>query len=56
MHPIRIGIPLVLIAIFVVYILHLVLSKKDSKTIKKVLYPGLFFIAIWVVIFLFIQR
>lgn len=51
MHAIRIGIPIVFIAIFVVSLLYLVLSKKDPKTIKKVLYPGLFFIAVWAIIY-----
>lgn len=56
MHPIRLGIPLVVIAIFLVYILYLVLTKKDSKTITRVLYPGLFFIAVWAVIFFLILK
>lgn len=56
MNPIRLGIPLVLIALFIVYILYLVISKKDAATIKKVAYPGLFFMAVWVVIFFFVLR
>lgn len=56
MHPIRIIIPLVFIALFLVYIVYLILSKKDVKTIQKVLYPGLFFIAVWAVIFFLILK
>jgi len=56
MHPIRIGIPLVLIAVFIFYVFYLVIIKKDSKKTKSVLYPGLFFIAIWAIVFFLILR
>lgn len=56
MHPIRIGIPLVIIAIFIVYLVYMVVTKKDQKAIKKVLYPGLFFIGVWALIFFLLLK
>lgn len=56
MHPLRLGIPILLIALFVVYVLYLALSKKDARTIKRVLYPGLFFISVWIVIYFFVLK
>lgn len=44
-------IPIGLIAIFIVYVLYLLLIERDTKKLKSILYPGLFFIAIWVVIY-----
>jgi hypothetical protein len=49
-------IPIGLIAIFIAYILYLLFIKKDVNKLKAVLYPGLFFIAIWVVIYYFLLR
>ncbi len=49
-------IPIGLIAVFIVYVLYLLFFKKDMKRLKAVLYPGLFFIAIWVVIYYFILK
>lgn len=49
-------IPIGLIAIFIVYVLYLLLIKKDIKKLKSILYPGLFFIAIWVVIYYFLLK
>lgn len=49
-------IPIGLIAVFIVYVLYLLFFKKDMKRLKTVLYPGLFFIAIWVVIYYFILK
>lgn len=37
--------------LLVFYILYLFLIKKDAQKAKSVLYPGLFFIAIWVVLY-----
>ncbi len=49
-------IPIVLIAIFLAYILYLFPFKKDAKKAKAVLYPGLFFIAIWIGIYYFLLK
>ena len=49
-------IPIGLIAIFIVYVLYLLLIKKDIKKLKSNLNPGLFFIAIWVVIYYFLLK
>ncbi len=43
--------PIAFKSIFIVYVLYLLVIKKDMKKIKTVLYPALFFIAIWVVIY-----
>ncbi|MCC7524981.1 MAG: hypothetical protein IT250_09170 [Chitinophagaceae bacterium] len=40
-----------LTVVFVVYLLYLLLVKKDKKTVKDFLYPGLFFIAVWTVVY-----
>ena len=48
-------IPIVLIAVFAVVILYL-LIKKDMKKVQSVLYPGLFFIGIWILIYYFLLR
>ncbi len=44
-------IPIGLIAIFIVYVLYLLLIKKDMKRFRIVLFPGVFFIVIWAVIY-----
>ena len=49
-------IPIGLIAIYIVYVMYLLLVKKDTKKIKSILYPGLFFIAIWGVIYFFLLK
>ena len=49
-------IPLGLIAIFAVYILYLVFIRKDWKKAQTLLYPGIFFIAVWAVIYYFMLR
>jgi len=48
--------PIGLIAIFIVYVLYLLLIKKDIKTLKSILYPGLSFVAIWGVIYYFLLK
>jgi FtsH-binding integral membrane protein len=45
-----------LIAVFAVVILYLLIIKKDMKKVKSVLYPGLFFIGIWILIYYFLLR
>lgn len=49
-------IPIGLIAIFIVYVLYLLIIKKDIKKLKTVLYPGVSFIAIWAVIYYFLLK
>ncbi len=49
-------IPIGLIAIFIVYVLYLLFIKKDTKKVKTVLFPGLFFIVIWGVIYYFLLK
>lgn len=49
-------IPIGLIAIYIVYVLYLLLVKKDIIKIKSILYPGLFFVAIWAVIYFFLLK
>jgi len=44
-------IPIGLVAVLIVYILYLLLYKKDIKKVKSVLYPSLVFIAIWAVMY-----
>ena len=49
-------IPIGLIAVFIVYILYLLFIKKDMKKLKIALYPGLFFIAVWAVVYYFLLK
>jgi hypothetical protein len=49
-------IPLILIPIFIGYVLYLLLVKKDTKKFRSVIVPGLFFIALWVVIYYFLLK
>lgn len=49
-------IPLGLVAVFVGYILYLLFIKKDRKQVKAVIGPGLFFIAVWVLIYYFLLK
>jgi hypothetical protein len=49
-------IPIGLIAVFIIYVLYLLLVKKDMKKLKIALYPGLFFITIWAVIYYFLLK
>lgn len=49
-------IPIGLITIFIVYVLYLLIFKKDIKKINSILYPGLFFVAIWGVIYFFLLK
>ncbi len=47
-------IPIGLIAIFIFYVLYLILFKKEKKQVKAVLPFGLVFIAVWAVIYYFL--
>ena len=49
-------VPIGLIAIFIVYVLYLLLIKKDIKMLKSILYQGLPFVAIWGIIYYFLLR
>jgi FtsH-binding integral membrane protein len=49
-------IPIGLIAVFIVYMLYLLVIKKDMKKLKIALYPGLFFIIVWAVIYYFLLK
>jgi len=44
-------IPIGLIIVFIVYVLYLLIIKKDMKRLKILLFPGLLFIAIWALIY-----
>lgn len=48
----RLIIPFFMIIVFLLYVLYLALIKKElKKNLYSVLYPGLFFIAVWGVIY-----
>ncbi|MBP7514446.1 MAG: hypothetical protein KA791_07855 [Flavobacteriales bacterium] len=51
----RLYIPLGLIAVFVGYVLYLLILKKDRKHLKAFLHPGLLFIGIWVVLYYWLR-
>ena len=51
----RLIIPFVMIILFMLYVLYLAFIKKDLKNnLSTVLYPGLFFMAIWGLIYYFL--
>ena len=48
----RLIIPIIMIVLFLLYVLYLAFVKKDlRKNLTTVLYPGLFFMTIWGVIY-----
>jgi len=49
-------IPIVLVTLFFFYIFYLLLIKKDIKKLKTIVFPGLFFITIWAVIYYFLLK
>ena len=49
-------IPIGLAAIFIIYVLYLLIIRKDIKKLNTVLYPGLFFIAIWAIMYYFFLK
>lgn len=53
----RLYLPFVLAFLFLLYVLYLALIKKElRKNLFTVLYPGLFFILVWGVIYYFVMR
>lgn len=56
MHPLRLVIPLVIIGLFILYVLYIALIKKDIKSNLKYIYPGLFFVAIWGVLYFLLLK
>lgn len=49
-------IPIGLIILFIGYVLYLLIVKKDRKRLKRILFPGLFFIGIWAVFYYILLR
>ena len=49
-------IPIGLIAVFIITLLYLLIFKKDMKKFRMVLFPGLFFIAIWAAIYFYLLK
>ncbi len=48
----RIFMPIVFIVLFVLYVLYLAVIKKELKqNLSKVVYPGLFFIVVWALLY-----
>jgi len=53
----RIFLPLILIAIFVFYLLYLAFIKKNLKSnLTQIVYPGLFFIAAWGILYVLLLK
>jgi len=53
----RLIIPIVLFAAFVLYVAYLAFIKKTAKQhLHTVIYPGLFFFGVWAMIFYFIFK
>ena len=49
-------IPIGLLAVFIITLVYFLILRKDMKRFKMVLYPGLFFMTIWVVIYYFMLK
>lgn len=56
MGPLRIYIPLALIALFILWALYRLLIKKDLRNNMPTVYTGLFFIAVWAAIYFFLMK
>lgn len=52
----NIFIPIGLVTAFLIYVIYLLLYKKDRKKLKRVFYPGLFFIAVCMIIYFLMTR
>lgn len=53
LHPF---IPIGLLVLLVIYVLYLMLVKKDPRRLKAVLFPSLFFIVAWAVLYFVLLR
>lgn len=49
-------VPILLTVVFIGYILYLLIIKKDRTKLRAVLFPGLFFILIWIAFYYFLLR
>ena len=49
-------IPIGLLAVFIFTLIYFLLIKKDAKKFQMVLYPGVFFATVWVVIYYFMLK
>ncbi|MBF6640794.1 hypothetical protein IVB69_04835 [Flavobacterium sp. J49] len=48
----RIFMPIVFVILFILYVLYLAIIKKELKqNLSKVVYPGLFFIVVWALLY-----
>lgn len=45
-----------LIAVFIIYVVYLAFVKKDLGKLKSAIFPGLFFLAIWAIIYYFLLK
>lgn len=48
--------PALLAGVFAGYLAYLFFWKKDPATLKAVLYPGLFFVSIWALLYYFVLK
>lgn len=49
--------PIVFIFLFLLYVLYLAIVKKELKqNLDKVVYPGLFFMVVWAVLYYFLLQ
>lgn len=49
-------IPILLTVVLIGYALYLLLIKKDKEKLKSLLFPGLMFIGIWVLIYFYLLK
>jgi len=49
-------IPLIIVAVFVIYSLYVLLIEKNPKKIKPLIFPVITFIIIWVIFYYFILK
>lgn len=48
--------PVVLTVLLVLYLAYLYFYRKDLATFKSVLYPGLVFVALWIILYAFVFK
>lgn len=49
-------IPLIIIAVFIIYSLYVLLIEKNPKKLKPLIFPVITFIIIWVIFYYFILK
>ncbi len=53
----RLFLPIVFTALFILYVLYLAFIKKNLRAnLTQIIYPGLFFVAVWILLYFLILK